>query len=120
MKTGMNAVVVLARCSHSQLPFGIRFEEKTSGRWAADWAFAVQEAAAKREGYDRGSVSGSFAFDAAYPGCPSCRAASCFRCSCGNIACWNGEQHSVTCPWCRCTGELSSGTVSDLNVGGDR
>ena len=114
-----NVVVVLARCAGTRQPFGIRFEEKGSGQWIGDWAFVLQEASAKREGYDRSSIAGTFGFAGTYPGCPSCRVRSFFKCSCGKVSCWNGEQRTVTCAWCSCTVELSD-SIASLSVGGDR
>ena len=113
-------VIVMARCSQSKQNFGIRFEErKRPGEWAADWAFAINAASAKREGYDRGEIAGSFWFDGPYPGCPSCHARSIFKCRCGKVACWDGERQIVTCPWCDATGELR-GSFESLSAGTDR
>jgi hypothetical protein len=75
-------VIVMAKCSHSKQSYGIRFEQKLPHQWVADWAFAIKEAAAKREGYDRSEIMGSFSFDAAYPGCPHCESPGIFKCSC--------------------------------------
>ncbi len=114
-----NVVVILARCGQSREPFGVRFEEKSRGQWVGDWAFALEEGAARREGYDRGVVTGTFSFAEDYPGCPTCHARSCVKCSCGKVSCWDGVQRTVTCPWCGQTGMLS-GTIDRLNAGGDR
>ena len=112
-------VIVMARCSGSKQSFGIRFEEKARGQWAADWAFAVKETSASKEGYDRGKVTGNFWFDDGYPGCPYCRVRSIFRCGCGKVACWDGERRTVTCPWCNGAGELR-GQIDALTAGTDR
>jgi len=109
----------MARCSQDQQGFGIRLEEKDRDQWLADWAFAIKETAARREGYDRGEITGDFGFDATYPGCPHCRAPSIFQCVCGKIACWDGEHRVVTCPWCGATVELR-GQIESLKVGRDR
>jgi hypothetical protein len=115
----LNVVVVLARCGQSREPFGIRFEEKGRGQWIADWAFDLEEGVAKREGYDRDAIKGTFGFAEDYPGCPTCRAGSCFKCGCGKVSCWDGVQRTVTCPWCGKTGTLS-GSFDSLSAGGDR
>ncbi len=112
-------VIVIARCRHSHQTFGIRFEAKQSNTWIADWAFAIKEVAAKREGYDRGKIEGNFHFDAAYPGCPNCHATGIFKCPCSKVACWDGESGRVTCPWCRSTSQIS-GQIESLRVGRDR
>jgi hypothetical protein len=117
--------VVMARCSQSGQGFGIRFEEQGRGRWIADWAFAAQETPAKsqrkkkRKGDDGGEISGVFEFDAAYPGCPHCHAPSIFQCVCGKVACWDGESHAVTCPWCGTTVELRD-EIGSLSARADR
>jgi len=111
--------VVMARCSQTQQGFGIRFEEKGRGRWVADWAFATKETPARSASYDRGEITGVFEFDAAYPGCPHCRAPSIFQCVCGQVACWDGESHAVTCPWCGTTVELRD-PIGSLSARSDR
>ena len=111
--------VVMARCSQTQQGFGIRFEEQGRGRWVADWAFATKETQARSASYDRGEITGAFEFDAAYPGCPHCRAPSIFQCVCGQVACWDGESHAVTCPWCGTTVELRD-PIGSLSARSDR
>jgi hypothetical protein len=119
MNPPLQVVIVLGRCSRTRHPFGIRFEDKGAGNWVADWAFSVKEKSAHREGYDRGEIHGSFGFDPAFPGCPSCRAHSFYRCGCGKVACWDGETRMVHCPWCGMTGTLS-GTIDRLAGESDR
>ena len=114
-----NVVIVMARCSHNQQGFGIRFEEKSQGQWACDWAFAVKDATASKEGYDRGEIAGAFGFDSTYLGCPHCRAPTFFKCGCGKVGCWDGERQTVTCPWCEVRIELS-GQIESLGVKRDR
>ena len=115
-----NGVIVLARCYKSKMGFGMRFERFKPLEWTATWAFAVQDAAAKREGYDRTKITGAFLFDPAFPGCPHCRVKSFWLCeNCQKVACCDGETRSVTCPWCGAKGELS-GTVEQLDAGDDR
>ena len=101
-----NVVIVIARCSRSHQRFGIRFEEKDHDHWIADWAFAIKETPASREGYHRGEISGVFGFDTTYPGCPHCGAPSMFQCVCGEIACWDSERRAVNCPCCGTTVDL--------------
>ena len=115
-----NVVIVMARCSHGRGSFGIRFEEKQPGHWTADWAFPIKEAAAKRQGYERGKISGTFGSDEAYPACPYCGGGGIFLCgACDKVACWDGEQRTVTCPWCGDTGEIG-GHIERLSAGTDR
>ena len=114
----LNVVIVLSRCSRSRQPFGIRFEEKGRNCWIADWAFPLKETTARREGYDRGEIAGSFTFDPAFPGCPSCRASSFFKCgACGKVNCWANET-VITCSWCGNRGGIE-GQVDRLGAGGD-
>ena len=114
-----NVVIVMARCSRGEGSFGIRFEEKALGEWIGDWAFAMKEASAKREGYDRGEIRGGLAFEAGYPGCPHCESQGIFKCGCGKVACWDGESPTVTCPWCASSGELR-GQIESLRAEADR
>jgi hypothetical protein len=118
MREILNVVIVLARCRGTGKLFAIRFEEKVAGQWQADWAFPVKEDIAKREHFDRGEITGSFNFAPTYPGCPVCRARTCFRCSCGKVGCWNTEEKQVTCPWCHRTVAIE-GIVTRLSAGGD-
>jgi hypothetical protein len=97
----------------------MRLEEKTKDYWIADWAFAIKEESASREGYQNTTVCGAFAFAAEYPGCPHCGARSIFKCGCGRVACWDGETRRVTCPWCEATAELVD-DIKSLRLDGDR
>ena len=112
-------VVVIARCSRSRQGFGIRFEEKGKDHWIADWAFVIQEMLAGGEWYGRGDITGVFEVDAAYPGCPHCRAPSIFQCTCGKVACWDGKRRAVTCPWCGTMIELRD-LIGSLSARADR
>jgi len=115
-----NVVIVLGRCVNSKTGFGMRFERFNPNQWTATWAFAVKDAAAKREGYDQTRIAGAFLFDPAFPGCPHCHAKSFWLCRhCHHVACRDGETRSVTCPWCGSKGELS-GTVEQLHARDDR
>lgn len=114
-----NIVIVMGRCSGSKQGYGIRFERKGLNQWAATWAFAIKEAAAKREGYEKTRMDGQFVLDDGFPGCSHCSARGFWLCSCGKLACWNGETRGVTCPWCGQSGELS-GQITSLQGGGDR
>ena len=111
-------VIVLARCSRNREPLGIRFEEQAAGRWLGNWAFAVKATTAKKEGYDRSEIRGGIELAPAYPRCPHCQAASIYKCACGQVACWDGESRTVTCPWCGATGELR-GHIASLSGGSD-
>lgn len=115
-----NVVIVMARCAYSRQAFGIRFEEKRRHQWTADWAFAIKEAAAKREGYDKGEIIGEFSLDGVYPGCPHCGASHIVKCGvCGKAACWDGLHSTVTCPWCGSTGQIG-GYIESLDTSSDR
>lgn len=116
---GRNIVIVMGRCGQSKQSFGIRFEQRSGHEWAGTWAFAIKETAAKREGYEKTRMEGSFSFDAAFPGCPHCSSRSFFLCGCGKIACMRSEGHRVTCPWCGAIGEVG-GAVTNMDGGGDR
>lgn len=111
----LKVVIVMARCNRTKQNFGIRFEEKQKGQWTADWAFAVKETYAKKEGYDLNTITGTFTFDSAYPGCLYCLAKGIFKCSCGKVNCWDRKTNIVTCAWCGQTDELS-GQIEKLSV----
>lgn len=113
-----NVVIVLARCRRTGHSFGIRVEEKFPGQWKADWAFPIKENVARKEGYGRSEIRGSFSLDDAYPGCPHCTAKPFARCGCGKVACWDGESQTITCPWCGSRGTIS-GQIDRLTGGGD-
>ena len=112
-------VILLARCRHSKTSFGIRLEEKRPAEWGADWAFPIQERSAAREGYDRTHIAGSFTVDPAYPGCSHCEAKGYFKCCCGKVACWDGQESPAVCPWCGEIVEIS-GFIDNLIAGSDR
>ncbi len=114
-----DVVVLMALCSRHKKSFGVRLEQKSRRQWVADWAFPLQEKAAKKEGYDRTEIKGQFSFDQEYPGCPYCENPGLFHCSCDQIACWDSKTNRVTCPACGDAIELG-GTVTSLRAGGDR
>jgi hypothetical protein len=62
-----NVVIVGARCTRSSQHFGIRFEESDPEHWTADWAFAVREASARKEGYDQGQITELSVFPVSIP-----------------------------------------------------
>jgi hypothetical protein len=118
--TARNIVIVLGRCNRHGRGFGMRLERPGADQWVATWAFPIKDAAAKREGYERAEVSGSFCVGPSFPGCPHCSAASFFRCNgCGKLACWDGESRQITCPWCGHSGALG-GEITSLDITGDR
>lgn len=119
MSTLLHVVIVVARCARSKKYFGIRFEERGRNKWFADWAFQMKETVARKEGYDRNTISGKLRFGEEYPGCPHCENKRLVKCGCGQVSCWDGKDGPVTCPWCGSTGEVT-GTIDSLHAGGDR
>ena len=114
-------VIIMARCSHSKQSFGIRLEDKLTGQWMADWAFPIKEAGAKREGYDKSEIAGSFSVDDAYPGCPYCEQKSFVKCGgalCNKVSCGGDQGSFHTCPWCGNKGQIS-GYIENLSAGND-
>ncbi len=114
-----HVVVVLARCAQTRRTFGIRIEETQPAQWTADWAFAVAEQQAAREGYDHSLIRGAFEIADAYPGCPHCQNAGFFRCRCGKVACWDETTRRVSCPWCD-SAVVLGGSITTLDAGSDR
>jgi hypothetical protein len=117
--TTRNVVIVMGRCSRTRQGYGIRFEQRNAGQWTATWAFAIKDNVAKREGYEKSTMTGNFAFDDAFPGCPHCTSHTFFRCQCGKLGCWDGVSLTIVCPSCGQTGELV-GELTTLEGGGDR
>ena len=102
------ASVILVKCSSGDRTFGIRIE-KRGNDWVRTWAFKIDEAKAAREGFDKTRITGSFATDPKYPGCPYCgEKFGLLLCACGKIICWNQNRKSEKCHWC---GMLIRGTA---------
>ena len=111
------ANIIVAKCSHTKNLFGIRVENK-NGVWHFTWAFKIGEQAAKNEGYDSNTISGTVETDSEYPGCPHCETKNWISCGkCGKVTCYSGGEIS-TCAWCGNTGKLKEATYFDLK-GGD-
>jgi hypothetical protein len=114
-----NIAIVMCRCTRDRRCFGLRLERVEPRMWAATWAFAIKEAAAKKEGYDHAVIEGSFLPSREYPGCPHCHAPSFFGCNCGAVGCWDGRSQQVVCPGCGERIELNA-TLTSLKAGSDR
>jgi hypothetical protein len=115
----LNAKVIMAKCSKTKKAFGIRIEQRGHD-WVRTWAFKIDEGAAKREGFDANTVSGSMNADAGYPGCPFCGSQGFIQCGCGKTSCDGGAvKHDksvrVTCPWCGNSGELVQAESFDVS-----
>ncbi len=119
MREMPNVAIVVGRCARKRLSFGMRFEEHGSGKWRADWAFALNENSAQREQYATAEIKGAIGFDSAYPGCPHCSSMGMVRCQCGGVLCWDGKTGTFVCPWCTQSGEVR-GQLERLSRGGDR
>ena len=118
---GIEATVALCKCGKSHKTYGVRFEKVGKKRWEYTWAFPVQEATAKREGYDETTIVGNIEPRKDYPGCPYCSSSSFVICSCGKLCCYNGLTGLFTCEWCGETGELGGYyDGSGIKSGGDR
>lgn len=117
---GSSIAVALARCTRTRVSpgFDIRVKRFGSNQWSLTGAFPVKETSAKREGYDRTRLVGTFFALPSYPGCPHCESRNFFKCECGKVACWDGYASEVTCPWCKETGELS-GTIDVVSANSD-
>lgn len=122
----VQAKVVLARCAYvrgkSDNLFGIRIQ-KFGGDWFRTWAFKIDEGMARREGYDKERISGSFGVTQEYPGCPYCKTLGFVQCgACGKISCLkeNAEMRGggvwAVCQWCGQGGVATQ--VKKLNLQG--
>jgi len=117
MERKRRVVIVTGRCSREKRGFGIRFEEVDNDQWLATWAFALSDRTAKREGYDKQEISGTFSFAKEFPGCPHCGSQDFFLCGCEKVGC-KGSSDRVTCPWCGRVGEVQ-GTAERVRSGRD-
>ena len=96
----VEATVVLSKCSSHNRTFGMRIERR-GGDWISTWAFKIDDSKAKKEGFDKTKIKGSFAFDPEYPGCPYCGTYGFVQCgTCGKLSCMTAEATSVRCHWC--------------------
>jgi len=96
----MEASVILSKCSVHNRTFGIRIEKRNSD-WVRTWAFKIDEAEARREGFDKTTITGTLDKCHDYPGCPYCGEISGFvLCGCGKLSCWNPGRKSIICYWC--------------------
>ena len=59
VETENNLAITLSRCAENGALFGIRFE-KTDDAWTFTWAFPISQQSAKKEGYGRKRIAGSF------------------------------------------------------------
>ncbi len=112
-----NVAIVLARCTQTKQYYGMRFEERAPGYWSANWAFPLQEAIAKVEGYDRVQVKGNIELDGEYPGCPHCPNMSILQCPCQKVMCWDTLSQSVTCPHCGRTSNVGPCVINAFDKG---
>ena len=118
----MAATIILVKCGKNNKTYGIRVE-RYSNEWMSTWAFPIDEAKAKREGFDRNKITGTFRPTRDYPGCPFCGTSKLLQCECGRMLCYNdemanasnsnnsyqgnegkntrkAEETSLKCPWC--------------------
>jgi hypothetical protein len=115
MAQKVKAKVVLCKCPKTKGVFGMRLEER-GGDWVRTWAFKIDEAQARREGFNNEATRGTMTPTPEYPGCPYCGLKPLIQCGCGKVFCWNGHGSKATCPWCGRTGKL--GYAEEINVQG--
>jgi len=121
----MQANVILCKCDHKHT-FAIRVE-KRGNDWVRTWAFKIDEARAKSEGYDKIKITGSFDAVDKYPGCPYCGDMGFAVCSCGGFNCESGKSAPIdadgtvelTCNWCGETSYYVLGEKFDATGGRD-
>ncbi len=66
------ATVGVAKCPKTGKLYGVRINIDGK-RWTANWAFAIDPEAVKREGYEANVFPPDLAYDREYPGCPYCK-----------------------------------------------
>jgi len=119
----LNAKVIISKCAKTRQCFGIRIQQ-VGNDWIRTWAFPIDEAKAKHEGYDTNKVTGSMNIADGFPGCPYCGSNGFVQCSCGKIGCWNwkdgtknGEKKYI-CPWCKNNSDINIADSFDVSGGG--
>ena len=95
-----NVVVVSAKCGKNRKTMGIRYEEMQPSNWVCTWSFKIDEDKARREGYEKSVVKGSFSHGDSFPGCAHCNSQSFVKCDCGSLSCYKEESNTFTCAWC--------------------
>ena len=96
----MTANVILAKCSKQNKTFGVRVEKREND-WVRTWAFPIDEAKAKREGFHKTKIKGSLDGADGFPGCPYCGNYHFVIClGCGNMSCYDNESKSIHCHHC--------------------
>jgi len=112
----MAANVLLAKCGGPDKTYGIRVEQR-GGDWVSTWAFPIDETKAKREGFHKTKITGSFRPAPEYPGCPYCQNNNLLQCGCGKMFCYKEPRalsksetknesktdNALKCPWCGVT-----------------
>ena len=120
MNEQKEAVIVLSKCGEVHKTFGIRAEKAESNRWLFTWAFPIRDDSAKREGYDKSTISGNIEYTAEYPGCPYCSQKYFTVCSCGHICCTILRNGIFTCEWCGAQGTIGEYGGESIKAGEDR
>lgn len=119
MNEGLKAVIVIAKCEPHNKTYGMRFEKSAPNHWRVNWAFPMKESAAKREGYDKTTVSGNIEFTDEYPGCPYCKETNLTLCSCGRLSCSHLVNEVFTCAWCGARGTIGGYNGASITAGID-
>ena len=113
------AVVVLSKCAEVHKTYGIRTEKAGPNHWKFTWAFPIKESSAKREGYDKTSISGNIEVGSEYPGCPYCGQRKFTLCDCGHLNCTILKNGIFTCEWCGTQGTIGDYTGGAIKAGSD-
>ena len=112
----VNANIILAKCRTEKELYAMRVEER-GGDWVRTWAFRIKEEMARREGFDKVRINGSFDKDAGYPGCPYCGGFGFIVCAvCKKISCFHGEEQGE-CRWCGYSAAVVSKNKLDVTGG---
>ena len=112
------AFAVGAECPESGRSYGITVDPLPDGTLRLVWAFMIDRAKARREGFASQHVHGSVVFDENYNGCPYCGAKAFYICGkCGSVVCYHDEKE-VTCPVCGYHAGVQESDEFDLSGGG--
>jgi hypothetical protein len=104
------------RCANTSAHMLARFALR-EGVWTLNAVENVQPRGSGISG-ENTEISGDFAMDPQYEGCPNCRNSSFVRCSgCGMAGCWSGTVgEPFTCKACGQNGIVSEEPITGLNV----
>lgn len=119
MKSDRDEFVILSRCSHTKKLFGIVVKKCGDSDWCLSNVFHPLGDSSDYDDVTEDYIKGNFYTTSHYPGCPSCGSVQIVKCgNCQHVACYNGKENSIQCPWCKKTLQID-GTIEELKMTSD-